>query len=198
MLRAFAARRTLCPTPGVRWISTRRELMVSQDRNTQDCTRASIATIINTLRSQRLESVQSVNEQLLELCDSYRRRNIDGLQPALEERAAMEIFRRSGLRAFPARYTPPLLTNLATARSLVPTFDSGMYLSTSQPPNNSSIVSHSLVATGLVIDPTTQAIRYRIYDPYPSLLRDLNGMYELDATGMLTQSIRTGVFVCRI
>jgi hypothetical protein len=172
--------------------------MVSQDRNTQDCTRASIATIINTLRSQRLESVQSVNEQLLELCDSYRRRNIDGLQPALEERAAMEIFRRSGLRAFPARYTPPLLTNLATARSLVPTFDSGMYLSTSQPPNNSSIVSHSLVATGLVIDPTTQAIRYRIYDPYPSLLRDLNGMYELDATGMLTQSIRTGVFVCRI
>jgi hypothetical protein len=73
-----------------------------------------------------------------------------------------------------------------------------MYLSTSQPPNNSSIVSHSLVATGLVIDPTTQAIRYRIYDPYPSLLRDLNGMYELDATGMLTQSIRTGVFVCRI
>ncbi|MEO4049208.1 hypothetical protein AAFN46_19240 [Pseudomonas sp. CAU 1711] len=197
MLRRVVGFRSFHPRSGRRWISTSREFMVTQEPGSEACTRGAIATIVNTLRNQRLESIESVDEKLLAICEAYRRKGIDGLQPALEERAAREIFQHWGLFVIPARYQAAQLIDPRVARSLISTFNSGMYLSTSQPPNNPPTMSHSLVATNVVIDSQTNAIRYEIYDPYPLRQRNLNGMYELDANGLLLQRFRTGLFVSR-
>ncbi|MBY0444257.1 MAG: hypothetical protein K2Q15_03500 [Burkholderiales bacterium] len=198
MFRSISRRVTAIHYQPIRTYSIASHLAVSQKKNTSDCTRASIATIVNNIRKQPVANITSVNNSLLANCETMREKGIDGLQPAMETKASHSIFNAFGLRSINIEYSPEKLSNIEIAKQLIPTLKVGMYLCTCQPPGNSENVSHSVVLVDITINASTQAIEYHIFDPYPRPDRNEKGIRILNATALLKEKMTTNVFISKI
>lgn len=178
-----------------RHYQTKKNLIVSQERGSNDCTRASIATILNHTKNQAFADIGLVNKYLLERCETYRLDGIDGLQPALESKAAYDLFLHYKLYARKLRYNHNMLLAYSAASELEVALKGGMILATCQPPGNSVLVSHSVVITDVFVDPITKQISYNVFDPYPRPDRDLYGIRRLSSHDVAKEKLTADIFV---
>lgn len=183
--------------PGVsaRSFHTSRDLIVTQAPDSTDCTRASIATIINHLKQQKVVDVDLVDTFLRKTCEDFRSRNIDGLQPHLETKAAIELFKQYGLRTQSVNLNSSKLSNRVELGKLMHPLSSGFILASSQPPGNPSHLGHSIVITDVFWNHLANELNVGVFDPYPMRDRDINGRRILSIHDIKTVDLKALVYV---
>ncbi|CAI8859544.1 putative Peptidase_C39_2 domain-containing protein [Pseudomonas sp. IT-232MI5] len=191
----YIAKSLFRPGTMARNFHTSRDLIVTQQVNTNDCTRASIATILNHLAKQKIASISGVNDFLLERCAEYRSRNIDGLQPALETKAAIDLFKKHGFFAQRMNLDSSMLINRVELEKLMFPLQNGLILASTQPPGNPSTLGHSVVITDVFYNDVAKELNVGIFDPYPMRDRDSNGRRTLSIHDILGVDLNALIYV---